>query len=318
MRRNVIIALGLLMAFGAGTGAGVLGILWATGGNAEPSRAAQDVAPTLDINAPTATPGVIQQLGTQVVVLESKIDDLSTQVAQLPDEISVLAPVAEVDESDDAEISEAEVAEAADNNDTDDTEESAEAETVEIPEVSRALYRITDDGTEARFIIDELLLGNPVTVVGTTRRVAGDIIVDFANPLSSQVGTIAINVRTLRTDNEFRDQAIRGQILGATTDDFEFVTFEPTSFENLPTDPKGVGSTVEFQIIGDLTVRGATREVTFEVTLTIDSEDEISGLASTTILWADYGLVINAPPNVSGIEDEVILELEFLAELVEE
>lgn len=320
MRRNIFIFIALLVAFGLGTGAGVLGILWATGGNATPSRDAQEVAPTLDINAPTATPGDVARLGTQVITLNDKIDELSTQVAQLPEEISASIPTGVAPSSDQTSESVAEPdAEDTSSDSTPEATEAAEASSeANLPDPSRALYRIIEDGSEARFLIDEVLVGNPTTVVGKTSRIAGDIIVDFANPPASQVGTIAVNARTIRTDNEFRDQSIRGQILQSSQDDFEFITFEPATLQSLPAEPQDIGSTVDFQIVGNLTVRGTTREETFDVSLTIDSADAISGLATTTVLWEDYGITINEPPNVSDIGETVTVELAFVAELVEE
>jgi polyisoprenoid-binding protein YceI len=66
------------------------------------------------------------------------------------------------------------------------------------------VFRIVPEQSEVRFNIFEELRGEPVTVVGTTNQIAGDIRVDFANPANSEVGTIRVNVRTLVTDNEFR------------------------------------------------------------------------------------------------------------------
>ena len=167
-------------------------------------------------------------------------------------------------------------------------------------------------------MIDETLIGNPTTVVGTTRRVAGDVIVNFQDPPASQVGTIAINARTLRTDTEFRDQSIRGQILQSSQDEFEFINFVPTELIALPQAPVEVGGMVNFQIVGDLTIRGVTRSVTFDTTVTVESKDRIVGFASTVVLYEDFGLTIQAPTNVTDIGDEVTLEIDFVALRVEE
>ena len=49
------------------------------------------------------------------------------------------------------------------------------------------------------------------------------------------------------------------------------------------------------------------------MTVTPNSESELSGLATTTVLYPDYGLTIPEVPSVSGVEDEVRLEFEFTA-----
>src|SRR5690349_8061835 len=89
------------------------------------------------------------------------------------------------------------------------------------PNDTRSLLHISADESEVRFIIDETLLGNPKTVIGVTDQVAGDMLVDFANPAHSQLGAIRINARTLATDNEIRNRALRGQILQSERDEYE-------------------------------------------------------------------------------------------------
>lgn len=76
-----------------------------------------------------------------------------------------------------------------------------------------AVFEIVPAESQARFIIDEVLRGAPVTVVGATDQVAGQIAVDPANPAATQVGQILVNARTLATDNDFRNRAIKNQIL---------------------------------------------------------------------------------------------------------
>ena len=175
------------------------------------------------------------------------------------------------------------------------------------------LYQITEDESEARFLIDESFFGEDITVVGTTGRMAGEVLINFATPGDSQLGEIAVNVRTLKTDQEFRDQSIRGQILESSKDEYEFVTFAPTALQNMPEDAVSVGDTVGFQIVGDLTIKDTTNEVTFDATVTIEAEDRITGLATTEVLYADYGLTINPPPNIANIGDTVGLEIDFVA-----
>jgi polyisoprenoid-binding protein YceI len=279
--RRIAILLALV-AFGLGAGAGTVGLLWATGGVAAPSRDVREIAPTLALDAPTPTPGIEARIADELAQINARLDALATQIAA-PAPADSAAPAADAP------------AEAA----------------AALPR--RALYRITEDGSEARFKINEVLLGNPTLVVGTTRRVAGDVIVDFASPAQSQVGVIAINVRTLRTDQEFRDQAIRGQILQSSRDEYEFVTFQPAAYAGLPDGPVNVGDALDFQITGALTIRGVTRDVTFDTRVTVEADDRISGTASATILYSDFGIGINAPPTVSDIGDEVTLEIDFVA-----
>lgn len=178
---------------------------------------------------------------------------------------------------------------------------------------TRTLFSITADESEARFIIDETLLNNPKTVVGSTHEVAGDLLVDLQNPANTQLGTIRINVKTLKTDNEFRNRALRGQILQVDQPEYEFAVFTPSALLNLP-DQVIVGTPVDFQIKGDLTLHGVTREVTFDTTLTLISDRQLSGMAQATVMHSDFGITIPSAPGVANVSDAVGLEIAFMAQ----
>lgn len=172
------------------------------------------------------------------------------------------------------------------------------------------VFEIVQDESEARFIIDEVLRGSPKTVVGVTNQVAGQIAVDPADPASAQVGQISINARTLATDSDMRNRAVKNRIL--QTDAYEFVTFQPTQLTGLP-ESAAAGEPLSFQITGDLTIRDTTKQVTFDVTLTPVDETRLEGLATLTIPYRDFGLAIPDSPSVDTVADNVTLELEFVA-----
>lgn len=175
---------------------------------------------------------------------------------------------------------------------------------------SSIVAQIVQSESEARFVIDEVLNNAPKTVIGTTDQVAGQIVVDPQDPSQTQVGVIQVNARTLATDSEFRDRAIKNQIL--STDDYELITFTPSEIVGLP-ESGTVGQSYSFQIVGDLTIRDVTRQVTFEVTATPVSETRLEGTAQTTITYADWGISIPQVRQVASVSDEVRLEIDFVA-----
>ncbi|MGH2583173.1 MAG: YceI family protein, partial [Anaerolineales bacterium] len=178
-------------------------------------------------------------------------------------------------------------------------------------EVSNLIVaELVQEESEARFIINEILNGNPKTVVGVTNDVAAQIVIDPTNPSATQLGIVQVNARTLVTDSGNRNRAIQNQILD--TAEYEFITFAPSTFVSFPT-AGVVGDTFTFQVVGDLTIHDITQEVTFDVTVTIESETRLTGLATATILRGDYDLVIPQVPQVAGVDEEVGLELEFVA-----
>lgn len=195
--------------------------------------------------------------------------------------------------------------------------QAVEAEEPETPpetagELSgTVVFTIVPAESEARFLIDEVLNGADKTVIGVTNQVGAEIAVNFDDPAGTQVGTIQVNARALVTDNDFRNRAIKNQIL--RTDEFEFVVFTPTGITGMPA-ATALNEAYSFQITGDLTVRDVTRQVTFDVLATLTSPTTMAGSASTTILYADYGIVIPQARSVTSVEDEVILEIDFVAE----
>jgi polyisoprenoid-binding protein YceI len=198
-------------------------------------------------------------------------------------------------------------------------EPTATAEPTPLPEPTApptgpVIFEISQADSEVRFILDELLRGDPTTVIGASDQVAGQIAVDLSDLSTAQLGIIRINARTLETDNNFRNRAIRNRIL--QTDDYEFITFAPTALTGLP-DSAAVGETVSFQIVGDLTIRDITQEATFEAEVTAVSATQLTGTAVTTVQRADFELVIPEVEGVADVDEAVILEIDFTALVVE-
>jgi len=179
------------------------------------------------------------------------------------------------------------------------------------------LFRIVSEESEARFAVSETV---PIgTAIGRTNQVAGDIIVDFATPSNSQIGVIRINLRTLQTDDGDRDRSIRCCVLLSAQDDYEFSDFSPTSISGLP-DQIQVGQTVTFQVTGNLTLRGTTRAVTFNVSLTVVSSSELQGLGRAVVNRSDFGILNDAENmfDYHGVAEAVNLEFEFVARAVQQ
>ena len=74
-----------------------------------------------------------------------------------------------------------------------------------------------------------------------------------------------------------------------------------------------MGDSVNVEIVGDLTIMEATQSETFTATITYDSAEQISGTASVTILYGDYGVEVPLTPSVSFVADELTLMLDFVA-----
>jgi polyisoprenoid-binding protein YceI len=172
------------------------------------------------------------------------------------------------------------------------------------------VFQITAGESEARFILSEELRGQPTTVIGATRQVAGEIAVDPADLVSARVGVIQINARTLATESNQRNRAIRNFIL--ETDQYEFITFTPAEVRGL-SGAGAPGGTFTFQVAGDLTIRDVTRPVVFDVTVTADAANRLSGTAATVVNRGDFSLAIPSVPQVANVSEAVRLEFDFVA-----
>lgn len=250
----------------------------------------------------------MKRIGLLVGLMLLALTAVSCSVLQEPEEAS--APIEAVPIEEVAPVEEEAAVEPEAETETEEMEETETEEMEETAESNPITFQIVQAESEARFTMDELLRGEPTTVVGVTDQVAGEILVDFANPAAAQVGTININARTLTTDSDFRNKAIKNEIL--ETDAYEFITFAPTSIAGLP-DSVSAGDTFAFEMTGDLTIRDITHEVVFAVNITAASDSRLEGSATTSVARGDYNLVIPSVPSVAEVDEDVVVELDFVA-----
>jgi polyisoprenoid-binding protein YceI len=180
------------------------------------------------------------------------------------------------------------------------------------PTGSGAVFTIASSGSEASFTIDEVLFGQPNTVVGKTSQVAGQIQVDKSDPSKSTVGQIKVDLTGLTTDSNLRNNTIQGRILETGDASNQFATFTPKSLSGLPASVT-VGQPFSFKITGDLIIHGVTRSATFDAQVTLESDTKLSGQAQTTVKYNDFGINIPDVPSVSSVSDTVELALTFTA-----
>ena len=190
------------------------------------------------------------------------------------------------------------------------SEPSAETGSTQAVGSGSVIYQIVPADSKASFTIDEVLRGQPNTVVGTTDQVAGQVALDPSDPTGAQIGTIQVDARTLATDDNFRNRAIKNQILD--TNNYEYITFTPTAMTGLP-DQVSFGTSYTFKIVGDLTIKDVTKEVSFNATVTSVDASRLEGSANATILYKDFGIAIPQVRQVASVADDVTLEIAFVA-----
>jgi polyisoprenoid-binding protein YceI len=137
------------------------------------------------------------------------------------------------------------------------------------------------------------------TVKGRFPEVRGAISFD---PIRSAESTVAVELGAASVDtrSDQRDQHLRSaDFLDVET--FPTITFESRRIEGDPGDEGG-----RFRIVGDLTIRGVTGEVTLDATFEGRRTDPWGGermsfSASTKIDRRDFGLTWNAALETGGV-----------------
>lgn len=178
---------------------------------------------------------------------------------------------------------------------------------------STVSFVIDQTQSTARFEIDEVLNGNPTHVVGTTDQVVGQVRVDPADLGTAEFSEIAINARTLTTNSERRDRAIRGPIvLDSGSDANELITLAVTSVDGL-SGAAAVGEAIEFTISGDLTIKSNTQPVTFDVSVTRVDEVTLEGSATADLTRDMFEIGIPSVASVADVTNDVLIGLDFVA-----
>jgi polyisoprenoid-binding protein YceI len=171
-------------------------------------------------------------------------------------------------------------------------------------------YRVVADRSEARYRVREQLAGIsfPSDAVGTTSAIDGSIFLDTQGRIRTSDSRLTVDLRTLRSDRDRRDNYVRRNTL--ETERHPTAVFIPSEVRGLPF-PLPQTGTASFELIGDLTIRGTTRPITWETTATFNGQ-EVSVQAKTSFRFADFGLSIPRVASVLSVEDTIRLETDLL------
>lgn len=171
-------------------------------------------------------------------------------------------------------------------------------------------YTVVAERSEVRYRVREQLAGLsfPNDAVGTTRAIDGGLALDAQGRVLPGDSRFTVDLRTLRSDEARRDNYIRRNTL--ETDRYPTVVFVPSELRGLPVPLPSAGP-ASFELVGDLTVREATRRITWEATATFNGQD-VSVRASTAFRFGDFGLRVPRVAVVLSVEDHIRLEADLL------
>lgn len=179
------------------------------------------------------------------------------------------------------------------------------------PSSSVGLYSISSELSMVEFGIDEVLNDKQNHVVGTTNQIAGNLAINSTEII---FGPIKINAKTFVTDNERRDGAIARFILKSEDPANEFIVFTPTKINGIPETIKP-DSIISLSVLGDMTISGVTKPVTFEVKGKIEN-DKLKGTATANLKRSDFNLSVPQVPAVASVEDNFTVKATIVASLI--
>ena len=187
-----------------------------------------------------------------------------------------------------------------------DTTEATDGETGDDPGDDtgddagvEGLWVATSD-SEVGYRVTEVLFGVNTEGVGRTSEVDGELIIEDTTITAVD---FSVDLASVTSDDGRRDGQFRGRIMNV--DEFptaEFSLTEPIELGELPAPGEQITTTAA----GELTLRGTTNDVVFEVTAQ-RSDGRIGVLGTIAVVFADYAI---PNPSIAGIttEDNGLLE----------
>lgn len=176
-----------------------------------------------------------------------------------------------------------------------------------VPAGTGSSWTVTD-ASELGYRIKEVLFGVDTEAVGRTNQITGTMTLDGTTLTAAE---FTVDVTTISSDESRRDGQFHGRIM--STDEFPTATFVLSAPVELGVE-SAEGAAVTAAATGDLTLRGVTNSVTFELTAKQDN-GKIGVLGNIPVVFADYEI---ANPSTGGIttEDNGLLEFVLVFEPV--
>lgn len=178
-------------------------------------------------------------------------------------------------------------------------------------EVPAGTWKLDSAHTGVQFKVRHLMVSY---VRGDFEIISGKIVYDEQD-VSKSSADITIDVASINTRVAKRDKHLRSP-------DFLDVAKHPSiTFKSKKVEKAGDG---KLKMTGDLTIRGATREVVLEVEgptppiKDLQGKTRVGGVASTRINRKDFGLTWNKALEAGGVvvgdEVEITIDIEILKE----
>lgn len=172
---------------------------------------------------------------------------------------------------------------------------------LELAEGSKATYRVREQLAGISF---------PSDAVGSTGDVTGVLVFGPGGKIDAGQSKIVVDLRTLTSDQDQRDNFIRGQ-RGLNTEKFPTAEFVPREARGLPWPfPSQPPAQAGFQLIGAMSVYGNTSDVTWTVVSTFYPE-RVAGRAETSFTFDTFKIPKPQLARLLSVDDRITLEVEL-------
>ncbi len=167
-------------------------------------------------------------------------------------------------------------------------------------------YQIDPVHSSVQFVVRHMMVSN---VRGTFSGVKGTVSYDPADPSAATIEAV-VDVNTVNTHDEKRDAHLKA------ADFFDTATYPEMTFKGKKVVKKGDS---EFDVTGDLTLHGVSKEVVLHVEeVSEEAKDpwggtRIGATAKSKIKRSDFGLTWNAALETGGlmVGDDVKIEFDL-------
>lgn len=166
-------------------------------------------------------------------------------------------------------------------------------------------WKIDTSHSAAQFSVKHMMVS---TVRGGFETLTGTVVYDQANPGATKVEA-TVDVSTVDTRNAKRDGHLK------SADFFDVEKFPQMTFKSKSVRAVSPG---KMKLIGDLTIKGTTKEVTFDVEgpsapVNTGRGMKMGAVATTVISRKDFGITWNRAVEAGGVVvgDEVTLTIDI-------
>jgi polyisoprenoid-binding protein YceI len=172
--------------------------------------------------------------------------------------------------------------------------------------MTRSSWQLDPNHTQVGFSVKHMMI---TTVKGFFKSIRGTIILDEDDPSCSSVD-VEIDTTSLDSGSEMRDNHVK------SADFLDIKNYSLITFKSTRVEPQGRDHA---HVIGNLTIKGVTREVVLDTELIgrakVPGSPAVIGFdARTQIARSDFGITMNMALETGGVLVSEIVKIEISAQ----